>query len=479
MSLFKFRGASSLTHILHALPDGSSLIQTARHALHFTIPSFLIKEAHSPTPSHTINPRIVAQRASTDCLDGLRGIAAFVVMGFHYTQNAYPRLRQVYGFEERYHLINLPIIKLAYSGGFMVFLFFVISGYVLSARIVRLMVQEERASILKVLSSMTFRRVVRLGLPSFVASFVGFIFHRVGWRDKPYPEHQSSLVNDSVFYYRSLRNWFTFYDWNANRIWHLPPLWSIAVEFRCSMMLFLILLGISHCRRAARLIVEGLIIVDNVIHDRWDMACFMFGLVVAELHISSQEKSNMVEEADEDKEAFLPDEILPSTLTHRIRTTKLAKIGLWLLFILGLFLGSVPTEGTCQTTGYRTLCALTSRYSEPWRYIALPGSFLVIFAIVFLPTLQKPLSSPLARYMGRLGYAVYLVHELVNMMMGHRIMAMGWALTGKEGWSYHAGYAVGLCIFVATCVWLADMFMRAVDVPAVKFARWLEELCVV
>ncbi|PVH87096.1 hypothetical protein DL98DRAFT_406149 [Cadophora sp. DSE1049] len=470
-----FRLRSFLLGHVQRVPNEPTLVHTARNVLSFTIPGFLVDDTAEAAPRRPLDPHIAAQRASTDCLDGLRGVAAFVVMIFHYTQYAYPRLRQVYGFEGRYHLVQLPIIKLWFSGGFMVFLFFVISGYVLSARAIRLMVQEKRSGILKVLSSMTFRRVVRLGLPSFVASFIGFIFHRLGLRGKPTNEYQPGLVNDTKYYLSSLCKLFTFYAWGPYQIWHLPPLWSIAVEFRCSMVLFLILLGIAHCRRVPRLVVEGLILVDNIIHDRWDMACFMFGLIIAEIHIYSQEKANL--EEDEHKKSIRDTSDLPAWQTGEDRG--LVKFGLWAIFVVGLYLGSVPTEGTCETPGYQTLCKLTRSFPEPWRYIALPGSFLVIFSIVFLPTLQKPLASPLARYMGRLGYAVYLVHELVNMTLGGRIREFGWAVFGKEGAGYHVGFVVGLCIFVALCVWLADMFMRAVDIPAVHFAKWLEGQCFV
>ncbi|KAH7403270.1 acyltransferase family-domain-containing protein [Cadophora sp. MPI-SDFR-AT-0126] len=460
---------------LQRVPDQSSLVQTAQSLLSFTVPSFLADNPAKPAPLRPLDPHIAAQRASTDCLDGLRGVAAFIVMIFHYTQYGYPRLRQVYGFEGRHHLVQLPIIKLCFSGGFMVFLFFVISGYVLSARVVRLMVQEKRGRILKVLTSMTFRRVVRLGLPSLVASFIGFLFHRLGLRGKPTNEYQPGFVNDTVFYFQALRKLFTFYNWAPYMIWHLDPLWSIAVEFRCSMVLFLVLLGVAHCRRVPRLVVEGLILVDNVIHDRWDMACFMFGLVIAELHIYSQEKTNPHEEGH--KESVQDIYSLPTRQSGE--DSGLAKFGLWATFVVGLYLGSVPTEGTCTTPGYRTLCKLTRSYPEPWRYIALPGSFLVIFSLMFLPTLQKPLASPLARYLGRLGYAVYLVHELVNMSIGQHIREFGWAMFGREGLGYHVGFVVGLGFFVCLCVWLADMFMRAVDVPAVHFAKWLEEQCFV
>jgi peptidoglycan/LPS O-acetylase OafA/YrhL len=407
-------------------------------------------------------------------LDGLRGLAAFAVMIFHYSQHAYPRIRQVYGFEGRHCLVQLPFIKLWFSGGFMVFLFFVISGYVLSARVVRLMVQEKRCDILKVLSSMTFRRVVRLGLPSLVASFISFIFQRLGFLGKPYDNYKPSFINDIAFYLGSLCDLFSFYDWKQYHIWYLETLWTIPVELRCSMILFLILIGIARCRRVIRLIIEGLILFNTVIYDRWDLGCFVLGLIIAEIHIYSQE----FPQAEEDEDVLYSVQYDHNSPIFQSWSPGLKKLSLWAAFGLGTYLGSVPTEGTCKTPGYSKLCALTW-HSEPWRYIALPGSFLIVSAILFLPVLQRPLTSSLGRYLGRVSYALYLVHESVNVLLGSSLRRLGWAVLGVEGSMYHAGFGLGLVMFVLLCLWLADMFMRAIDIPATNIAKWLEERCIV
>lgn len=469
--------ALPLVYFFHRVPAKYPLVAHAQTLLSFTIPSvFLV--ADKPANSaflRILDPRIAAQRASTDCLDGLRGVAAFAVMIFHYSQHAYPQIRQVYGFEDRHHLVQLPFIKLWFSGGFMVFLFFVISGYVLSARVVRLMVQEKRGDILKVLSSMTFRRIVRLGLPSLVASFISFIFQRLGFLGKPYDSYMPSFINDIVFYLRSLCDLYSFYDWKQYHIWCLETLWTIPVELRCSMILFLILLGIARCRRAIRLIIEGLILFDTVIYDRWDLGCFVLGLIIAEVHIRSQE----LQQVEEDKDDFLHSvKRKRYCASFQSWSPSLKKLSLWAVLVMGMYLGSVPTEGTCETPGYSALCALIW-HSEPWRYIALPGSFLIVFAILFLPIVQRPLTSSLARYLGRVSYALYLVHELVNVLVGNSIRRLGWAVLGIEGSMYHAGFGLGLVVFVSLCLWLADMFMRAVDIPATNIAKWLEEQCII
>jgi hypothetical protein len=148
-----------------------AFIPAARGLVSFSIPSvFSTSSSKISAASRPADPQIAAQRASTDCLDGIRGVTAFAVMIFHYSSHAYPTIRIAYGYNGNSNLRKLPFVKIWYSGGFMVFLFFVISGYVLSVRAVRLMTRRGQDHILPVLSSMTFRRVLRLGLPSLAMS---------------------------------------------------------------------------------------------------------------------------------------------------------------------------------------------------------------------------------------------------------------------------------------------------------------------
>jgi hypothetical protein len=34
-------------------------------------------------------------------------------------------------------------------------------------------------------------------------------------------------------------------------------------------------------------------------------------------------------------------------------------------------------------------------------------------------------------------------------------------------------------ISIASTIWAADIFMRAVDTPTVQFAKWIEKKCIV
>jgi hypothetical protein len=86
------------------------------------IPSFLA--CPSPKTETTIRP--------TAWLDGLRGWASLIVFSFHFI-HAYHKWHSLgYGFEDNWLLVELPFIRLFYSGEAMVYVFFIVSGYSLA-----------------------------------------------------------------------------------------------------------------------------------------------------------------------------------------------------------------------------------------------------------------------------------------------------------------------------------------------------------
>ena len=94
-------------------------------------PSFLGRNDKKPRKLH-----------STSYLDGLRGVAALFVVFAHYEATYFPFLNPGWHFpsdtdgEESINnsILQFPIIRTFYSGRFMVGIFFVISGFVLSQK---------------------------------------------------------------------------------------------------------------------------------------------------------------------------------------------------------------------------------------------------------------------------------------------------------------------------------------------------------
>jgi hypothetical protein len=41
------------------------------------------------------------------------------------------------------------------------------------------------------------------------------------------------------------------------------------------------------------------------------------------------------------------------------------------------------------------------------------------------------------------------------------------------------GFVLAGIINITSTIWVADVFMRAVDIPTVQFAKWIEGKCIV
>jgi peptidoglycan/LPS O-acetylase OafA/YrhL len=78
-------------------------------------------------------------------------------------------------------LFLVPILRIIHSGRFMVVIFFVISGYVLSYRGLQLAREGKTEKLLESLSSSVFRRWLRLHLPVTVSTFIAFLLARGGY----------------------------------------------------------------------------------------------------------------------------------------------------------------------------------------------------------------------------------------------------------------------------------------------------------
>lgn len=91
--------------------------------------------------------------------------------------------------EEESHnwFFQLPIIRVVHSGRFMVTIFFVISGYVLSYKSLKLAREGKHIQLLDTLASSVFRRWIRLHLPVIASTLVAFVLARYNlWIDMPY-----------------------------------------------------------------------------------------------------------------------------------------------------------------------------------------------------------------------------------------------------------------------------------------------------
>lgn len=125
----------------------------------------------------------------------MRGYAAFAVFMRHYEFAHHRKGLWSFGTindpttpNANHNILQLPIIRLLYHGEGMVCLFFVISGYALSLKTLRLIrgsVYGRHQRLLATLASSIFRRSFRLFLPCLASTSVIFVALRLGVYNYP------------------------------------------------------------------------------------------------------------------------------------------------------------------------------------------------------------------------------------------------------------------------------------------------------
>src|ERR1700744_5323977 len=108
----------------------------------------------------------------------MRGMAALMVVLYHYLLSFYPGL---FLFKPEYyhtnsnieHDIGISVFNIFYSAGFAVCLFFVLSGYALSYRYFETGSREY-------IRSSVIRRYFRLEIPILFSVLVSYLFLRMG-----------------------------------------------------------------------------------------------------------------------------------------------------------------------------------------------------------------------------------------------------------------------------------------------------------
>ncbi|KAK6349499.1 hypothetical protein TWF696_005783 [Orbilia brochopaga] len=483
-----FSASSFATVILPSLARHSF-----RTCIHFIIPSFLqpsppiaplLPSNHVQVTSQRPGPRALSPTAY---LDGLRGTAAFLVFIYHFVYAYFPSLE--YGFLHAptdTNLLQLPIIRLFMCGAAMVSIFFVISGYVLSYKALSQIRRGDHAALLSTLCSSTFRRAIRLFLPTLTSvllvavmiqcgAFTWQVKHArmgkeiPGWREQDPPIIAGAWrqLHDAFWAWARMSNPFI---WKEYFITYDLHLWTIPVEFRCSILIFVCLLALAKAKSWVRMGVLSVSAVACLVYlDRWDVSLFFSGAVLAELTLVRAEKNKHASEEVEDEKA------------GSITKTDRRDLYMFPILMLGLYIASQPSHEPGTTPGYRTMTAYTpASVSEKGRFWPSVAAVLIVYALSSSTGryLQRPFTTAFAQYLGKISYALYLVHGPICRSLGFYSVVKLWGYTGRETvGGYVAGVLGGGALVLVTVFWVSDMFWRAVDVGCVRLARWVEEIC--
>lgn len=374
-------------------------------------------------------------------LEGLRGIAAVIVVMNHIVVSFFPALyngdpnQAHYPFEVI--VANTPL-TIVYGGNFAVSVFFVLSGYVLTYA------QLRKASKPRILVSVT-RRYIRLTIPVLVSCLLGYLFIACGWmfnRDAAGLTFSSWWL-DRMFpniadIGKALADGFGRVYWQMGSDYN-PVLWTMSVEMIGSVGIF-VLLKISLLQQKRKLswlvwLAIGICLMNTYYF------CFLAGILIC--------KADM--------------EDLQGLLLYRS----------WVpLLLLGVWLGSFPFTQKISSF-YEPLAFLFSGMTRPGHSARMVGAIIVVYAVVFSPQLQGLFSKNWLVKTGRISFSMYLLHTILLCSFMCYVFLILYPAYGY-GWAF----AVSFLIFGIVLVVTAYFMTVSVDYFGKKVADFTgEKLC--
>lgn len=433
-----------------------------------------------------------AKLRPTAYLDGLRGFSAFIVYFHHHQlwvhsigpEDGSGILESSYGWHGERHMATLPILRTFITGGhFAVAIFYVISGYVLSVRTLSLLQAGEAVKAFDTVASALFRRWFRIWIPLAVTTFVYILsFHFTGMYPHSYPV-KPTCAAEIWSWYTEFKNFSFLYKEGIPWLSYNMHLWTIPLEMRGSVVTYITLLTVIRAPTARRLLVQCLLIFYFLyVADGWYVATFLAGMLQCDLDLLARR----------------PDGAGFPSFLRRLEPHKMAIYHV--LFVLAMLLSGVPShtdkiEDLRANPGWYWLSKLKPQavFDPKWFFLAVAANFLVA-AAARLTWLRRFLEAPFCQWLGRISFALYLVHGPVMATIGDRVYhAVGWVRFHTPGepdlsdWinlvplprggplGFEPAFWLPQLVLLPLTLWLAVVVTRLVDQPAIAVSAWLHK----
>lgn len=233
--------------------------------------------------------------------------------------------------------------------------------------------------------------------------------------------------------------------------------WSSCLEQVNSIVLYVTQLGL--CRVSPGIRILCLMCLIFLAHQKahWSIILFYGGFLLAELDVRRTERAAAKRKRDRIVWYFV----------------------YVLVFLCALCLGAQPERRCEQAPGWATLISwIPAQFEDKARYWTTWGALLLVWSTSRSLPLQRIFTNEVSQYLGKISFSLYLLHGNIIHTLGYGSFEFFWHFTGTATYFRREfGFILAaICVFTAT-VWLADIFMRLVDGPSVRFAKWLEEWC--
>jgi peptidoglycan/LPS O-acetylase OafA/YrhL len=372
-------------------------------------------------------------------LEAVRGLAALAVVLHHAAGVFWPELYfPVPSAPVERLLDGHTYLRLLCDGPFAVRIFFVLSGVVLSLAYFRRCGQD-------VLAEAAVRRYFRLTPPILASLLAAYLLLVCGamcpgaYADQAgraavdplrnicaFPPHLGPVVRDGLG---------RVFVQPVIALSYNPVLWTMPVELGGSLVLFAFLALAGHLRRRWLLYAAlgaGLAVWCPLVTD------FLIGAALCDLYIHAQKDGK------------------PLTV---------GPLAGAVLLLLGIALGTAH-PGWLWTQRHPG--------GPHGSFTKAAGAALILAAALFCPWVRRRLEGPALLWLGRVSFALYLVHWPILFSLGCATYA---CLRGTAGWSHAGATTTAVAASLAGSLLAAWALYHLVDRPAVHLsrsvARWI------
>lgn len=365
-------------------------------------------------------------------IEGLRGLAAMQVVAMHFVSAFLPEAERS----------AWPPIKILFDGHTAVYLFFLISGAVLTSSLSR-----TGPAIPKIV-----KRLVRLGLPAAAAACIALLLLAL----MPNAHREAAALSGSA--------------WLATDSSGAPTLTHLFRETTLDSVLF----GYRESTLFTRLSPDLPLIEDSLDAPFWSLHLEFYGSLLVLLLVTARARSMSLYAATVGASAlafgthpmFL---FVTGHLAAPLLSRRPSRRAAWLgVVLLAMGLALCGTKDFPLVERLRTALAKSELASAPnlFQFQSQLGAAALYFGVLLCAPLRPVLENRLCRALGRLSFSIYLLHFPILftlacvMFVGLSRLAPGPAVVLTTG----AAFLV--CVVLA-----AEVFERWIDRPAVALSR--------
>lgn len=360
-------------------------------------------------------------------LDGLRGIACTLVFMHHFILAFFPAA--YYGIETESSLNKIDTllakstIGIIFNGNFWVCIFCIVSGFVLSLKIMN---KRNRGSI----SESILKRYPRLVLPMFFISFLVYFMLKMGlfsnleaasytkseWLSGYYLETVSikKVITCSLY-----SVWFEGDSTFSTAFWMMTPL------FMGSFLTYLI--GVVTWNANRYIYIVYAMIAIFTLKKNSLLFCFVVGSLLAYIYYNSKK--------------MMENHVL----------------GI-LLLILGIYFGGYPSNAS-PLDYYSILAGKLPENINAGQFYHMIGASLFIYGIFCLKLGKMILENKIFLRLGKISFAIYLLHIPILFSVTTKIFLILYKTTKH----YFVSAGVGLCVSGILLIIVAGLFNKYVE----------------